>query len=189
MINTRVSDSLWERFYCRGQRYMADRNYQGAAAEFKKVLGGLPHHRGAHYLLVESLLRMGRVQEAIEVLKEMQRVFPANPRAALALGRLLLKTGRKAEGIEALEQALAITQAEAAEHLQGAGRCRAEGDVSRALSELQEGCLGLERAAKLRLSLVNFFFNEKRVDDAFRVAQVDGAAVIGERRPSKVGHG
>ncbi len=189
MVNIRVTDSLWERFYWRGQRYLGDRDYQGAAAEFKKVLGGLPHHRGAHYRLAEGLLWMGRAQEAIEVLKEMQRVFPADPRAALALGRLLLKTGRKAEGIEALEQALAITQDEAAEHLQVAGKCRAEGDVSRALSELQEGCLGLERAAKLRLSLVNFFFNEKRVDDAFRVGQVDGAPAIGERWPSKVGHG
>jgi tetratricopeptide (TPR) repeat protein len=189
MINTRVSDSLWERFYWRGQRYMADRDYQGAVAEFKKVLGGLPHHRGAHYLLAESLLWMGRVQEAIAVLKKMRGIFPADPRAALALGRLLLKTGRKAEGIEALEQALAITQDETVEHLQAARKCRTEGDVSRALSELQEGCLGLERAAKLRLSLVNFFFTEKRVDDAFRIAQVDGAPAIGERRPSKVGHG
>lgn len=106
MAGITVLDNLCERFYRTGQRCLADRDYRGAITEFTKVLNGLPHHRGAHYLLAKRLLRFGRVEEAIATLQKMRRLFPADPRVALALGRLLMKTDRKAEGIEALERAL-----------------------------------------------------------------------------------
>lgn len=59
MAGITVLENLCERFYRTGQRCLADRDYRGAITEFTKVLNGLPHHRGAHYLLAESLLRFG----------------------------------------------------------------------------------------------------------------------------------
>jgi Flp pilus assembly protein TadD len=56
--------------------------------ELRPVCDGDPDHAAAHYYRGEALNRLGRVEEALEVLLRAVELQPDDPRAYHTLGRL-----------------------------------------------------------------------------------------------------
>jgi serine/threonine protein kinase/tetratricopeptide (TPR) repeat protein len=85
-----------------------------------------------------TLLRAGRVDEALDEARRAVRVEPGSPRCHSILGWSLIFHGEKAAGIASLEQALAIAPTSTLFLSQLGQACALTGDVKRAQQILQQ---------------------------------------------------
>jgi serine/threonine protein kinase/tetratricopeptide (TPR) repeat protein len=85
-----------------------------------------------------TLLRAGRIDEALDEARRAVRVEPDSPRCHSILGWSLIFHGEKAAGIASLEQALAIAPSSTLFLSQLGQACALTGDVKRAREILQQ---------------------------------------------------
>jgi len=103
-----------------GEAYLQEKNNAEAATWFKTSIGRNKGYPAAYIGLAESLLGMGRLDEAIGELQQGVQEAPADAELILAYGQALAKGGRFAEARAQLEDAVKKDPAGAA------GRAAAE---------------------------------------------------------------
>jgi superkiller protein 3 len=103
-----------------GEAYLQEKNNAEAANWFKTSIGRNKGYPAAYIGLAESLLGMGRLDEAIGQLQEGVQEVPADAELLLAYGQALAKAGRFAEARAQLEDVIKKDPAGAA------GRAAAE---------------------------------------------------------------
>jgi superkiller protein 3 len=103
-----------------GEAYLQEKNNAEAATWFKTSIGRNKGYSAAYIGLAESLLGMGRLDEAIGQLQQGVQEMPADAELLLAYGQALAKGGRFAEARAQLEEAVKKDPAGAA------GRAAAE---------------------------------------------------------------
>jgi Flp pilus assembly protein TadD len=89
-----------------GRALLEEKNYAEAANWFRSSLSRNKAYAAPYLLLAETLVTMGRNDEAIAQLEAGVRDAPSEPELQLALGRMYLKVGRLAEAKTRLEEAL-----------------------------------------------------------------------------------
>jgi len=75
------------------QKLMAS-DFDGAILSAKELLAAKPHMVSARNNLVVALFQVGRMQEAISVVRETLEIYPDNRFAEATLGRVLFLTGQ-----------------------------------------------------------------------------------------------
>jgi Tfp pilus assembly protein PilF len=103
-----------------GQAYLEEKNPTEAANWFRTSLGRNKEYTAAYVGLAQSLLEMGRGDEAIAQLQLGLQQVPGDPELLLACGQAMAKGGRFAEARAQLEEAVQKDPAGAA------GRAAAE---------------------------------------------------------------
>lgn len=115
-----------------------------AQALLESILEAEPRHVIALELLAESKRRSGDSAAAVRIFRELASAFPARPRFALQLARVLIRVP---------------TKGAAAEDRRAIARAHAEGE--RLLSSLVDGPLGIEAASELGVRLLRRFRPEQ----------------------------
>lgn len=82
-----------------------DKDYQAAEAAFQDVLSRHPSNDLARLLLGESLLQLGKLDDATSELQELTRRAPKNADAQLRLGTALMKQEQLENAIAAFTKA------------------------------------------------------------------------------------
>lgn len=78
------------------------RNYAQAAEEFQAVVEAQPDWPGGHRMLGQSLLKLGRDQEALQHLRKAYDLGPDDLAVQLILGQAYVQTGRYRDAAELL---------------------------------------------------------------------------------------
>ncbi len=90
LIGTVPALAGWEE----GVAAFTSKNYQGAAAEFKKLVDQNPDGYRSHYMLGLSLEQLGRKEEALHHLRKAYDLNPNDLSIKVALGRAYFKVRR-----------------------------------------------------------------------------------------------
>ncbi|MCC7166655.1 MAG: tetratricopeptide repeat protein [Rhodospirillales bacterium] len=91
-----------------GQALLALDRPVDAAANFRMAALGDPTRAEAHRLLADSLIRQGEHLPAAQALRRFLEIELHNVPALLALGRILIESGRAREAVAPLEQAMLL---------------------------------------------------------------------------------
>lgn len=94
-----------QEFLNKGFEHFAEKNYERAIVLFKKALDEDDTFEPAYNALAEALNRMGRIEEAIPIVKKWIEVNKYDPIAHTALSRLYVQKGM----IEEAEREMAIS--------------------------------------------------------------------------------
>ncbi len=81
----------------KGFQRFAERDYERALILFRKVLEIDDEFESAYSALSEALNRLGRIDEAIPVVKKWLEINPEDPMAHASLSRLYVQKGMIAE--------------------------------------------------------------------------------------------
>ena len=90
MASATVLEAGWEE----GVAAFKSGNYQQAAKEFQGFVDERPDVFQGHYMLGQSLAKLGRDQEALTHLRKALELEPGNVGVQLALGKVYLEVGR-----------------------------------------------------------------------------------------------
>lgn len=91
--------------YAQGVKFYQDKDYQGAELAFQDVLSRHPSNDLARLLLGESLMQLGKLDDATSQLQELTRRAPKNADAQLRLGTALMKQEKLENAIAAFTKA------------------------------------------------------------------------------------
>jgi tetratricopeptide (TPR) repeat protein len=114
----------------------------GAAVQLGKLLALRPHDAGAHARLAETLVRLGRAEEARTHFELAARLAPEREEAHVGLASLLVAQGEPSEALEHARRALAIEPDTAGEHF-------ALGQALGALGRSEEAMAAFREAMRL----------------------------------------
>ena len=132
-----VSEAGWEE----GVAAFKSGNFQQAAKEFQGFVDERPDVFQGHYMLGQSLAKMGRDQEAITHLRKALELEPGNVGVQLALGKVYLEVGRYSDAAALLGKIDASSLPAAqkpALHQMLALALEKSGDSGRALQQLAQ---------------------------------------------------
>ena len=129
-------------------------NYNGARPCFEEALNLDPSFTASRWYLAQTLERLGDLNKAIEVLRQLVLQVPDNAEYQLALGKLLVRLGRVNEALPIYARALELNRANS----------RALADVARLL--IRDGRYG-DAASLLRTGLV-YAPNDPELDALWR---------------------
>jgi len=88
-----------------GQAYFEEKNYGEALNWYRTAVTRAKTYPDAHLGAADSLLGLGRLEEAIQTLEAAQRELSDNAQINLALGEVYFKAGRFSEARQRLETA------------------------------------------------------------------------------------
>lgn len=94
-----------------GQAYLEEKNFGEAANWFRSSLGRNKALVAAYSGLADSLIGLGRPEEAIPALETGLKEVPGNPELLLALGDVLYRAGRLSDAKSKLEEAARLDPA------------------------------------------------------------------------------
>ena len=89
-----------------GQAYLEEKNYPEAINWFRTSLNRNKDYPDPYLGLADSLVGLGKVDEAVVQLEKGVAAIPGDPALLLALGQALYKAGRFSESRERLEEAV-----------------------------------------------------------------------------------
>jgi Tfp pilus assembly protein PilF len=89
-----------------GQAYLDEKNYVDAASWFQTSVNRNKDDPDPYLGLADSLVGLGKVDEAVVQLEKGVAAIPGDPALLLALGQALYKAGRFGESRERLEEAV-----------------------------------------------------------------------------------
>ena len=86
-----------------GQAYYGERRYEEATAAFRSFAGAVAGDRRAHFMLGQSLLAEGKVEEARKPLQESLRLDPAYVEPLNMLATLDAQSGRLGQAVDRVQ--------------------------------------------------------------------------------------
>lgn len=161
-------------------------NYAQAAEEFKSVVEAQPDWPGGHRMLGQSLLKLGRSQEALTHLRKAYDLGPDDVSVQLVLGQAYVQTGRYRDAAELLGtiNAASLPKAQqAALHQLLAVSLDKTGQTSRAVQEMGRAVALNSNSASLQYQYGSMLFNNG--DTARAVAALEKAASLDSSDPKK----
>ncbi len=88
------------------QKLQVANKHEQAAAILEKLYENRPESEQYYRELLESLLSLSRIEEALKLIEKKKTHDPLNPRYAIDYGRVLYKTGKEKEGKKIWKHAL-----------------------------------------------------------------------------------
>jgi tetratricopeptide (TPR) repeat protein len=163
----------------RSRRDRGDR--EGEIAVYREILVIEPQHHVTLLALAEALLREGRLDEAVEVLEDLEREYPNDMRSVLRLGFVHFERRDWPQARERFERALEVNpeQHEVRYFLGVVERRMADDDA--AIQTFLEIPPGHERFPEARTQVAAIY--EKRGDYQQALDEVERARRQGEARP------
>lgn len=119
-----------------GQIYLSEQSPERAAEVFQAVLDQTSGNRVVYRLLVDSLVRSGQTDRALEVLQEALELDPLFTRARIILSELLGEQGRHGEAVEVLSAAPEVVRGDPELQKRLALELHREGDFAGALNAI-----------------------------------------------------
>lgn len=163
----------------RARRDRGDRD--GEIAVYREILVIEPDHHATRIALAEALIQADRLDEAIDVLEEVERAHPDDLRTVLRLGFLEFEGGDYESARRRFERALELNPGQhEVDYFLGVTlrRLNRPDDAIAAFERVPEGH---ERFAEARTQIAGVY--ERRGDFERAIAEVERARAHGEARP------
>lgn len=156
-----------------------------AVVEFRKALALAPSSTREKLNYALALLRGGKTEQAIPLLKEVQKLDPALPHTWFNLGIYYRKEGEAAKAIEQFQGMLRLTPDEPIPHYQLGALYRQTGKSAEAMAEFERASKLNPLLAGAHFQLYNLYRQAGRTADAAPQLQIfqelkkrqEGAAV------------
>lgn len=162
------------------------RNYAQAVEEFRGVVEAQPDWPGGHRMLGQSLLKLGRSQEALTHLRKAYDLGPDDVAIQLILGQAYVQTGRYRDAAELLGGINAASlpkDNQAALHQLRSVALDRTGQPSSALQEMGRAVAINPNSASLQYQYGTMLFNNG--DTGRAVAALEKAASLDSDDPKK----
>ncbi len=153
----------------RGLIYFMTEDYAGAVEDLRYYASKFPNSVSTFCRLSDSLILVGKYEEAIDVARHLLEIDPQHTHANFVLGRSLLALGRQKEAISEFNELLISNDYHS---LLGASKLVARSDDYRSAHKYLDRAQNLEpQNRRILIERVNLYINESKLDLALDCAK------------------